>query len=145
MQAQYKLILKQAQALVADEIDSIAITANLSALLFHSFERINWLGFYFLRGDELVLGPFQGNVACTRIPIGQGVCGTAFQNMETLIVDDVHLFEGHIACDAASESEIVVPFSSSKIEGVLDVDSPEKNRFSEDEAELLKAIVGLLV
>ena len=144
MQENYNLLLKQAEALISSEADVIATTANISALLFNSLERINWLGFYFLRDGELVLGPFQGNVACTRIPLGQGVCGTAFNENKTLIVDDVHLFEGHIACDAASESEIVVPFSAKKIVGVLDVDSPEKNRFSEHEATLLEGIVALL-
>ena len=144
MRAEYDLILKQAQTLTSDEDDLIATTANLSALLFHSLERINWLGFYFQRGDELVLGPFQGKVACTRISIGKGVCGIAFEKQETLIVDDVHLFEGHIACDSASESEIVVPFVHSKVAGVLDVDSPEKSRFSAEESELLNAIVALI-
>lgn len=144
MYQHYSLVLKQAEALIADEQDVIAATANLCALLYNNIERINWLGFYFFRDSELVLGPFQGNVACTRIPIGQGVCGAAFQKMETLIVDDVHLFEGHIACDSASESEIVVPFSNSHIAGVLDVDSPEKKRFTENEAKLLNAVVSLL-
>ena len=145
MQDDYNLLLKQAEALIASETDIVAVTANLSALLFNGLERINWLGFYFLRDAELVLGPFQGNVACTRIPVGQGVCGAAFNNNETLIVDDVHLFDGHIACDAASESEIVVPFSRGDIAGVLDVDSPHKSRFGDPELVLLEAVVALLV
>lgn len=145
MQENYNLLLKQAESLIASETDIVAVTANLSALLFNGLDRINWLGFYFLRDSELVLGPFQGNVACTRIPVGQGVCGTAFKNNKTLIVDDVHLFRGHIACDAASESEIVVPFSKGEIAGVLDVDSPQKSRFGEQESALLEAVVALLV
>jgi len=108
MQENYNLLLKQAESLIASETDIVAVTANLSALLFNGLDRINWLGFYFLRDSELVLGPFQGNVACTRIPVGQGVCGTAFKNNKTLIVDDVHLFRGHIACDAASESVVAL-------------------------------------
>ena len=145
MQENYNLLLKQAESLIASETDIVAVTANLSALLFNGLDRINWLGFYFLRDSELVLGPFQGNVACTRIPVGQGVCGTAFKNNKTLIVDDVHLFRGHIACDAASESEIVVPFSKGEIAGVLDVDSPQKSRFGEQESALLEAVVALLL
>ena len=145
MQDDYNLLLKQSEALIASETDIVAVTANLSALLFNALDRINWLGFYFLRDAELVLGPFQGNVACTRIPVGQGVCGTAFNNNETLIVDDVHLFDGHIACDAASESEIVVPFSIGDIAGVLDLDSPHKSRLGDPELVLLEAVVALLV
>jgi len=145
MSVDYPLLLKQVESLIADETDMIARTANVSALLFNSLERINWLGFYFLQGEELVLGPFQGQVACTRIPLAQGVCGTAFANNRTLLVDDVHLFEGHIACDAASESEVVVPFNTAKIAGVLDVDSPEKSRFTKAEAELFEQVVALLI
>lgn len=144
MSVQNSLLVKQAQALIDAETDLIAITANLSALLFNSLEHVNWLGFYFLKDNELILGPFQGQVACTRIPVGQGVCGTAFYRQQTLRVADVHAFDGHIACDAASESEIVIPFESTKISGVLDVDSPIKDRFSREDQMILEAIVALL-
>jgi len=105
---------------------------------------VNWAGFYLLRGNELVLGPFNGQVACTRIPIGKGVCGTAFEKNKTLVIDDVHDFEGHIACDAASESEVVVPFDTNEFRGVLDIDSPVLKRFGDAEKALFEGIVGLL-
>ena len=106
---EYDLLIKQVAALTEGESDWIANLANCSALLFQSLERINWAGFYLLKGEELVLGPFQGNPACVRIAMGKGVCGTAAQQKKSLIVSDVHQFPGHIACDAASNSEIVVP------------------------------------
>lgn len=140
----YSLLLKQAEALMSGEPDFIANAANISSLLYHNLEQVNWVGFYILRGNELVLGPFSGQPACTRIPIGKGVCGTAFFENKTLIVSDVHAFPGHIACDAASESEIVIPFDSSKgFSGVFDIDSPVLNRFGVEERQLFESIAGL--
>ena len=140
----YSLLLKQAEALIDSEPDFIANTANLSSLLFNNLENVNWAGFYLFRDNELVLGPFNGQVACTRIPIGKGVCGTAFDKQETLVVADVHAFEGHIACDAASESELVVPFTTRDFRGVLDIDSPIANRFGDAEKTLFEDLVKLL-
>ena len=141
---QYSLLLKQAEALLSSESDFIANTANLASLLFNSLDNVNWAGFYLFRDNELVLGPFNGQVACTRIPIGKGVCGTAFEKQETLVVADVHAFEGHIACDAASESELVVPFTTRIFRGVLDVDSPMVERFGDAEKALFEGVVQLL-
>lgn len=138
-------ILSAAQALVNDEQDFIARTANLSALLYEAMRDVNWAGFYFLKGEELVLGPFQGRIACTRIPVGKGVCGTAAERSETIIVPDVHAFPGHIACDSASASEIVVPlFKDGKLMGVLDIDSPKRDRFSKADQLMLEQIASLL-
>ncbi|MCH4023067.1 MAG: GAF domain-containing protein [Acetobacter sp.] len=138
-------ILSAAQALVNDEQDFIARTANLSALLYEAMRDVNWAGFYFLKGEELVLGPFQGRIACTRIPLGKGVCGTAAERAETIIVPDVHAFPGHIACDSASASEIVVPlFKDGKLMGVLDIDSPKRDRFSNADQLMLEQIASLL-
>ncbi|MBK0022836.1 GAF domain-containing protein [Ochrobactrum sp. S46] len=125
----------QANALMGDETDYIANAANLSALIFQLVDELNWVGFYFLRsGSELVLGPFQGKPACVRIGVGKGVCGMAVVNQETIVVADVHAFPGHIACDAASRSELVVPlWKYGRIFGVLDIDSPVSNRFSEQD------------
>lgn len=121
---QYQRLTKQAVALIESEPDFIANLANLSSLLFMELEDLNWAGFYLKKGDELVLGPFQGKPACVRIPMGRGVCGTAAKTNTTQRVYDVHEFEGHIACDAASNSEIVIPFSiNGKVAGVLDIDS----------------------
>ncbi|MCV5989545.1 GAF domain-containing protein, partial [Escherichia coli] len=118
------------------EPDFIANLANLSSLLFMELEDLNWAGFYLTRGDELVLGPFQGKPACVRIPMGRGVCGTAAKTNTTQRVYDVHEFEGHIACDAASNSEFVIPFSiNGKVGGVLDIDSPSIGRFNETDEE----------
>jgi GAF domain-containing protein len=139
----YSLLFKQAEALISGEPDFIANAANISSLLYHNLEQVNWVGFYILRGEELVLGPFSGQPACTRIPIGKGVCGTAFSENKTLIVSDVHAFPGHIACDAASESEIVVPFDSKDFSGVFDIDSPIMNRFGEEERQLFESIAEL--
>ena len=139
----YALLLKQIEAILADEDDPIANAANISSLLFHHLDRVNWAGFYFLKDEELVLGPFHGQPACTRIPVGKGVCGTAFADMETQLVDDVHAFPGHIACDAASESEVVVPFATDSLAGVLDIDSPVRARFSGQEKSLFEAVVDL--
>lgn len=118
----------------------------MAALLFQTLPDVNWAGFYFLAGGELVLGPFQGRVACVRIPLGRGVCGTAAERRETILVPDVHLFPGHIACDAASRSEIVVPLiQDGRLLGVLDIDSPVANRFSEADRVLCEAAATLLV
>ncbi|NOI12977.1 GAF domain-containing protein [Vibrio hepatarius] len=129
---QYQRLTKQAVALLEDETDLIANLSNLSALLNMELEQLNWVGFYLMKEEQLVLGPFQGKPACVRIPVGRGVCGTAVATNTVQRVYDVHQFEGHIACDAASNSEIVVPFSiNGEVAGVLDIDSPEVGRFSE--------------
>ena len=130
----YKLLDSQAEALLRDEPDALANAANFVALLYNALDDVNWLGIYVLRGDELVLGPFQGQPACVRIPVGNGVCGTAAATLQTQRVADVHAFPGHIACDAASRSEIVVPLVvDGALVGVLDIDSPSLGRFSEDD------------
>jgi len=144
LEVPYRLLLKQVHALLKDETDLIANTANISSLLFHNLEDVNWVGFYFLKHRELVLGPFSGQPACTRIPIGKGVCGTAFVEKTTKVVADVHQFPGHIACDAASESEIVVPFRTAEVQGVFDIDSPVIARFGADEQTFFEAVVEAL-
>ncbi|MCG3729017.1 GAF domain-containing protein [Vibrio cincinnatiensis] len=127
----YRRLTKQALALLESETDIVANLANLSALLNMELDNINWVGFYLLRNDELVLGPFQGKPACVRIPIGKGVCGTAAASNTVQRVDDVHTFPGHIACDAESNAELVIPFSvNNQVVGVLDIDSPTIARFS---------------
>ena len=142
----YASLVVQLMSLLKDEHDLVANAANFSALLFNSLPNVNWAGFYFLRGDELVLGPFQGNPACVRIPMGQGVCGVAAQQCETIIVPNVHEFPGHIACDVASNSEIVVPlFDGERILGVLDLDSPTIGRFDDQDAEGLNELVTVFV
>ena len=143
-QESYSLLLKQAEALISSESDFIANAANISSLLFNSVEQVNWVGFYFYKESELVLGPFNGQPACTRIPVGKGVCGTAFSQQATLRVDDVHSFAGHIACDAASESEIVIPFNANEYRGVFDIDSPILSRFGDEEQALFEGVVKLL-
>lgn len=141
----YSLLEQQAAALIADEPDLIANLANTSALLMDALTDINWAGFYMLQGDVLVLGPFQGKPACVRIPIGKGVCGTAVATGETQLVKDVHAFPGHIACDAASNSEIVIPLKqNNEVVGVLDIDSPSLGRFSQEDVVGLTKIVQLL-
>jgi GAF domain-containing protein len=132
----YAELEAQARALVAGEPDRIANAANIAALIFNALPRINWAGFYFLQGEQLVLGPFQGKPACVRIPVGRGVCGTAIAERRSQLVPDVHAFPGHIACDTASRAEVVVPLadSSGAFFGVLDIDSPEPDRF--DAADL---------
>ncbi|WP_260258504.1 GAF domain-containing protein [Vibrio intestinalis] len=128
----YQRLTKQAVALLESETNLIANLSNLSALLNMELEHLNWVGFYLMDGEELVLGPFQGKPACVRIPVGRGVCGTAVATNQVQRVYDVHEFEGHIACDAESNSEIVIPFSiDGKVTGVLDIDSPKIGRFSE--------------
>ncbi|NOH27656.1 GAF domain-containing protein [Vibrio mediterranei] len=135
----YERLAKQATALIESETDFIANLSNISALLFMELDDLNWAGFYLMKQGELVLGPFQGKPACVRIPVGRGVCGTAAETNTIQRVYDVHAFEGHIACDAASNSEIVIPFSiSGEVVGVLDIDSPTIGRFSEIDEEGLK-------
>jgi L-methionine (R)-S-oxide reductase len=138
----YRELAAQISALTQDETDPIANMANCAAVLFHSVPRLNWVGFYLLKGCELVVGPFQGRPACVRIALGRGVVGTAAEKRTTIRVADVNQFPGHIACDAASKSEIVVPLVSddSHLLGVLDVDSPELERFDAEDEEGLRAI-----
>jgi len=137
----YHRLVKQAKGLLSGQSYLVANAANLSALLFMEIDDINWAGFYFAEGDALVLGPFQGKPACVTIPIGEGVCGQAALRAETLRVDDVHAFEGHIACDTASNSELVVPlFRHSRLVGVLDIDSPRIGRFDAADQAGLEAI-----
>jgi GAF domain-containing protein len=139
--ALYAELLEQARAVFTGEPDPIANASNLAALIFHSLPELNWAGFYFFDGKELVLGPFQGKVACVRIAIGRGVCGTAAELRKTVVVPDVHAFPGHIACDAASRSELVVPLTrGERLLGVLDLDSPLPNRFDEDDRRGLEAL-----
>lgn len=141
--ATYELLIQQAEALLSGESDMIANMANLSALIYHNLPDLNWAGFYILRGDELVLGPFQGQVACVRIPVGKGVCGTAVATGNIQRVEDVHAFPGHIACDAASESEIVLPIrQQGEIIAVLDIDSPLPARFNSEDQEGLAKLVA---
>lgn len=149
---QQRQVLAQLEALIKDEPDRIANLANAAALLNYFLHDINWVGFYMLgetvdgRGQELVLGPFQGLPACIRIPLGQGVCGTAAARRETILVPDVEAFPGHIACDAASRSEIVVPLlKDGQLLGVLDVDSPLLNRFNADDQAFLEEFAAALV
>ncbi|KMY30144.1 GAF domain-containing protein [Lysinibacillus xylanilyticus] len=143
---QYNTLAKQLDALLTGESDRIANLSNASALLNLFLPNINWVGFYVLQGEELVLGPFQGLPACVRIPIGRGVCGTAVKKEETIVVKDVHDFPGHIACDAASQSEIVIPLiKEGQVIGVLDIDSPIVNRFSKEDQEGLELFVKTLL
>ncbi len=136
----------QAAALLADRNDRIANAANLSSLLFHALDDVNWVGFYFLKGAELVVGPFQGRPACVAIPMGQGVCGTAAQSRQVQRVADVHAFDGHIACDVASRSEIVIPLIlDGELIGVLDLDSPKTDRFDEDDQRLLEGVAEIYI
>lgn len=142
--ATYLLLLEQARALFEHETDTIANMANFSALLFNSLPDLNWAGFYIMRNGELVLGPFQGQVACVRIAVGKGVCGTCVATGKIQRIADVHDFPGHIACDAASNSEIVLPVRyNSDIIAVLDIDSPTLNRFDADDEAGLAALVAL--
>ena len=132
----YTLLDSQAEALLRDEPDALANAANFVALLYNALDDVNWLGIYVLRDDELVLGPFQGQPACVHIAVGSGVCGTAAATLQTQRVPDVHAFPGHIVCDAASRSEIVVPLIvDGSLVGVLDIDSPTPDRFSADDQD----------
>ena len=142
---QYEALSKQLDALLHGEPDVIANLSNASALLNQFLTDINWVGFYLMKDGELVLGPFQGLPACVRIPVGRGVCGTAVKKKETILVEDVHAFPGHIACDAASNSEIVIPlFKDGEVVGVLDIDSPLKARFTKEDAEGLATFVNVI-
>ncbi len=141
----YEMLCKQLDALIGGVPHKIANLANASALLWQELDRLNWAGFYLLEGDTLILGPFQGKPACIEIPIGKGVCGTAVKEYKTLVVADVHQFPGHIACDCASNSEIVVPiYKDGKIIGVLDIDSPVFDRFSDTDKQGLEVFVKTL-
>jgi L-methionine (R)-S-oxide reductase len=142
----YRELAAQCRALIDDETDSIANMANCAALIYNSLPRLNWAGFYLLKGGELVLGPFQGRPACVRIALGRGVCGTAAESHSTLRVADVTKFPGHIACDSASRSEIVVPLltDDSHLLGVLDLDSPELDRFDAEDEAGLSAIAEII-
>lgn len=143
---QYAQLLAQARALMHGERDRIANAANLSALLFHSLADVNWIGFYFFDGVELVVGPFQGQPACVRIALGKGVCGTAAATGHTQRIKDVDAFPGHIPCDSASRSELVVPlFVDGRLIGVLDLDSPQLARFDADDQMGLEAIAQAFV
>jgi len=143
---QYAQLLAQARALVHGESDRIANAANLSALVYHALPQLNWVGFYFFDGTELVVGPFQGLPACVRIPLHKGVCGAAASSGQTQRVEDVDAFPGHIACDSASRSELVVPlFHDGKLVGVFDIDSPVPARFDADDQAGLEAIAAAFV
>ena len=144
--ALYQDICEQLQELIGSESNFIANAANTAALLFQSLRDVNWVGFYIAEGQELVLGPFQGKPACVRIPFGKGVCGTAAEDCKTLIVPDVNKFPGHIACDVASQSEIVVPLLNwGRVLGVLDIDSASLNRFDEEDEEGLESVVSVFL
>ena len=141
----YDMLCKQLAALSEGNPHRIAKLANASALLFSEVDRLNWAGFYFLEGDQLILGPFQGKPACIALRLGRGVCGTAAAEDRTLLVEDVHAFAGHIACDSASRSEIVVPLhEGGRVTGVLDIDSPELARFTEDDRVGIEAFAKTL-
>lgn len=142
----YQLICKQVDAIIDGEHDLIANMANISAILFSGLEDVNWAGFYLFKEEQLVLGPFQGQAACIRIPLGKGVCGTAAKTQQTILVEDVHEFEGHIACDAASNSEIVIPVvKNGNLIAVLDIDSPSLNRFTHHDKDGLSVVVASLI
>ncbi|HDX9669075.1 TPA: GAF domain-containing protein [Bacillus cereus] len=143
---QYETVIKQLDALLTGESNVVANLSNASALLNQFLDRVNWVGFYVTEGNQLVLGPFQGMPACVRIPFGRGVCGVAAETKTTQLVADVHQFPGHIACDSASNSEIVVPIvKEGTVIGVLDIDSPEKNRFDEVDQRYLEKFVETLL
>jgi L-methionine (R)-S-oxide reductase len=140
----YRELAQQLEALLSGESDSIANAANTSALLFHMMPDLNWAGFYLMRDGELVLGPFQGMPACVRIPVGRGVCGAAVERRHSMLVEDVHAFPGHIACDAASRSELVVPLiRDGVVIGVIDLDSPSVARFDTADQAGIEAIAAI--
>jgi len=142
----YSLLEKQLKSLIEPEKDMIANMANMSALIFQEMENINWVGFYLKKGNELVLGPFQGKAACVRISWGKGVCGTAAQRQESIVVQNVHEFPGHIACDSASNSELVVPIiHQKKVKAVFDLDSPIIGRFSEEDKQAMERLVDIFI
>lgn len=142
----YRLLAAQLESLLADERDFIANAAQFSAFLYSQLDDLNWAGFYLTRNEELVLGPFQGQIACVRIPFGKGVCGAAAQSRETQRVRDVHEFPGHIACDSASNSELVVPLvKEGRLIGVLDLDSPSLARFSEADQAGIEQLAAIFL
>ena len=142
----YTELHSEIKSLMSDENNFIANAANLAALIYERIDRLNWVGFYMMNRAELVLGPFQGKVACIRIALGRGVCGSAASTRKSIIVDDVHEFRGHIACDCASESEIVIPLiKNSILYGILDIDSPHKSRFSDDDRIGLEKAVEIIL
>ena len=142
----YRDLAQELEALLGGESDSTANAANAAAAIYHSLPALNWAGFYFMRGDELVLGPFQGKPACVRIPIGRGVCGTAARDRRSILVPDVEAFPGHIACDSASRSELVVPLlDGDRLLGVLDMDSPDLGRFDADDQAGCEALAAIVV
>ena len=141
----YNLLTKQLQSLIEDEQNLIAILSNTSPILNDNLDQINWVGFYLIENEELILGPFQGHPACVHIAIGKGVCGTAVAEDKTQLVKDVHAFPGHIACDANSKSEIVIPIHvNDEIIGVLDIDAPITDRFTNEDKEGLEVIVKVI-
>jgi L-methionine (R)-S-oxide reductase len=141
----YRDLAQELAALLADETDFVANAANAAAAIFHSLPELNWAGFYFLRGNTLLLGPFQGKPACVRIPLGQGVCGAAAAERRSILVPDVAAFPGHITCDLASRSELVVPLiASGSVAGVLDLDSPRVARFDEEDRRGCEALAGVI-
>ncbi|MBY6410724.1 GAF domain-containing protein [Rhodococcus sp. BP-252] len=143
---QYEQLRLQAQALVDGESDRVANAANISALVYHALPEVNWVGFYLFDGTELVVGPFQGQPACVRIALDKGVCGAAATTRETQRVADVHAFEGHIACDAATRSEVVVPlYDGDDLIGVFDLDSPVPDRFDADDQAGLEAVADVFL
>jgi L-methionine (R)-S-oxide reductase len=142
----YRELVQQAEGLMSGQRHRIANAANLSALIYHALPDVNWAGFYFLEGDELIVGPFQGQPACVQIPLGKGVCGTAAVTRRTQRVEDVHAFEGHIACDPASRSEVVVPLIADDVLiGVLDIDSPVQGRFSASDQAGIEALAAAYI
>jgi GAF domain-containing protein len=144
--ADYAALARELEGLLADERDLIANAANATSLIYHALPDLNWCGVYLLKDGELVVGPFQGKPACVRIALGKGVCGTAASQRKTIVVPDVHAFPGHIACDAASNSEIVVPLiARGELLGVLDLDSPQLARFDEDDRRGLEQLAAILV
>ena len=145
MTGDYKILIAQLEALSESSKNYVPLLSNASALIYENLKDLNWAGFYLVRNDALLLGPFQGKVACVNIAKGKGVCGTAFEKDETQLVRNVHEFPGHIACDSASNSEIVVPIhEDGKVVAVLDIDSPLLNRFNEEDQKGLEAFVGKL-
>ncbi|MCE5038313.1 GAF domain-containing protein [Staphylococcus auricularis] len=145
MQTNYNLLQKQLESLIEDETNLITILSNASALINDNLDEVNWVGFYLVDNGELILGPFQGHPACMHIALGSGVCGTAASQDETQVVQDVHQFPGHIACDANSQSEIVVPIHQhNEVIGVLDIDAPIKDRFDETDKRGLENVVAIL-
>jgi GAF domain-containing protein len=142
----YASLAQQLTGLLEGERDMIANAANMSALIFQFLPDLNWAGFYFMRGGELVLGPFQGKTACVRIAVGRGVCGSAVERRKSIVVPDVHAFPGHIACDSASRSELVVPLiEDGRVLGVLDLDSPNPDRFDEEDREGCETLVRIFL